>query len=128
MKNLFLSVVLFAFALSPALSDTTDSLSTKDIEVNAIRLSETVTVDGILSESVWHNGCCVSEFTQREPDEWAEATEKTEVRVAYDDDALYVGARMYDSAPDSIIARLGRRDEWPSERSGDRCWAPKHCS
>jgi hypothetical protein len=32
------------------------------------------------------------------------------VRVAYDDDALYVGARMYDPAPDSILARLTRRD------------------
>ena len=114
MKRLLLSVLVFAAALNICYGDSVDSLSMEEIEVQAIRLEETVTVDGILSESVWHNGCCVTEFTQREPDEWAEATEKTEVRIAYDDDALYVGARMYDSAPDSIIARLGRRDEWPS--------------
>ncbi|UCE19186.1 MAG: carbohydrate binding family 9 domain-containing protein, partial [Gemmatimonadota bacterium] len=114
MKRLFLSVVVFAVALNVCYGDSVDSLSMKDIEVQAIRLSEEVIVDGVLSESVWHNGYCITEFTQREPDEWAEATEKTEVRIAYDDDALYVGARMYDSAPDSIIARLGRRDQWPS--------------
>ena len=36
--------------------------------------------------------------------------ERTDVRILYDDDALYVGARLYDSAPDSVVALLARRD------------------
>ena len=111
MKKGIVSLLLIFTVFGVTLSDT---LSTKEIEVQAIRIEESMVIDGILSESVWHNGCDICDFTQREPDEGAEPTEKTEVRVAYDDEALYVGARMYDSAPDSIIARLGRRDEWPS--------------
>jgi hypothetical protein len=38
------------------------------------------------------------------------ASERTEIRVLYDDEALYFGAMMYDSEPDRIVARLSRRD------------------
>ena len=47
---------------------------------------------------------------QRDPVEGAAPSESTAVFVAYDDDAVYIAARLYDSAPDSILARLGRRD------------------
>ncbi len=87
-----------------------DDLTDEKLAVKAIRLNESVVVDGVLSESIWKNGNGVNKFRQRDPIEGAEPTEKTEVRVAYDDHAIYVGARMYDSAPDSIIARLARRD------------------
>jgi len=79
---------------------------------NAIRCNEQIIVDGILTESIWKNGCCVNKFTQRDPNEGKPATQKTEVRVAYDDQALYIGARLYDSNPDSIVARLGRKDDF----------------
>ena len=52
----------------------------------------------------------VADFTQRDPDQGVPPSQRTEVRVAYDDDAIYVGARMYDTAPDSVVARLARRD------------------
>jgi len=82
--------------------------------VKAVRAAEKITIDGLLDENVWHITHCVSDFVQREPVEFSNPTEKTEVRVVYDDEAIYVGARLYDSAPDSIVARLGRRDSWPS--------------
>ena len=109
--------VIFSLLVIPAVlygSAFCDSLSVGNVEIKAVRLNEPVIVDGILSEPVWHNGGELCDFTQREPDEGGEATERTEIRIAYDDDALYVGARMHDSAPDSIIARMGRRDEWVS--------------
>ena len=80
--------------------------------VRATRLAEPVTIDGRLSEGVWSNDLAVSDFRQREPSEGAPASEATEVRLAYDDAAIYVGARMRDSDPGSIVARLGRRDSW----------------
>lgn len=92
------------------LADTPDAQPTTTIQVHALRLTETIAVDGVLSETVWQNGSGISQFKQRDPNENTEPTEKTVVHVAYDDAALYVAARMYDSAPDSIIARLGRRD------------------
>ncbi len=80
------------------------------LTVEAVRVSGAMTVDGVRAEDDWSRATTVSGFTQRDPDEYAAPTEQTEVRVAYDDAALYVYARMYDSSPDSIVARLGRRD------------------
>ena len=78
--------------------------------IRAVRLGGRVIVDGVLSEPVWSDGPACTTFVQRIPREGKPATLRTEVRVAYDDDALYIGARMYDPAPDSILARLARRD------------------
>jgi hypothetical protein len=80
------------------------------LTVEASRLNREFTLDGILSESDWAAAKPAAEFTQREPLEGAPATEQTEVRVLYDNDALYVGARLYDSRPDSVKAQLARRD------------------
>ena len=79
-------------------------------EVPAYRLNHPVKLDGILSEQVWQNPG-VTGFTQRDPHEGKPATEKTVVWVAYDDEAIYAAARMFDSSPDSIVALLGRRDK-----------------
>jgi len=78
--------------------------------VHAVRLDEPVQIDGVLDEPVWDNEFGYSNFTQLNPLEGVEPSEKTVIRIAYDDEALYIGARMYDSAPDSIVARLSRRD------------------
>ena len=78
--------------------------------LEAIRISEKINIDGYLSESIW-KGSGITEFVQRDPVEGQQPTQKTEVWVAYDNEAIYVAAKLYDSSPDSIIARLARRDE-----------------
>jgi hypothetical protein len=79
--------------------------------VHAVRVENSgIVLDGILTEAGWFTATPVSDFTQREPDEGAAATERTEVRVLYDDNAVYVGARLYDQHPDSVLAQLARRD------------------
>ncbi len=79
-------------------------------KVHAARASGEITLDGQLGEAMWADAPPISGFIQREPDEGAPASESTEVRVLYDDDALYIGARLHDSRPDSIQAQLARRD------------------
>ena len=122
---------LFTFAASLILSGTAygaDSLATKATTspvvngagvasarnshppVVAVRLSEAISVDGQLNEPVWQNGNAITEFKQRDPHEGGTPSQKTEVRLVYDDDALYVGARCYDTAPESLLVRLSRRD------------------
>jgi hypothetical protein len=87
------------------------SISAQDkISVQAVRLQDPVVVDGDLSEAVWRTAPPVSGFRQLQPAEGAPASQETVVRVAYDDNAIYIGADMHDSASDSIVARLGRRD------------------
>ncbi len=85
--------------------------------VVAVRIAEPVTIDGALTEAVWQNGHAATDFKQIDPVEGANPSQRTEVRVGYDDDALYVGARCYDTSPDSILIRLSRRDDTiPADR------------
>ena len=67
-------------------------------------------IDGVLDEATWAAAVAVSHFLQREPDEGAPATERTEVRILRDDDNLYLGFRCFDSEPEQIIATVMRRD------------------
>ena len=79
--------------------------------VQAIRATTPIVVDGQLNDEVWLRAPAATEFTQREPDEGKPATEATELRIAYDDTALYVGARLKDREPARIARQLARRDQ-----------------
>ncbi len=87
-----------------------DSASALPLCVHAARLTGPVTVDGVLDEAIWQTAEPATRFLQRDPVEGVAPSQKSEVRIAYDDEAIYVGARLYDTAPDSILARLSRRD------------------
>ena len=78
--------------------------------VTAVRAAERIAVDGRLDERDWERAVPAKDFLQKEPDEGKPATEATEVRFLYDEDAIYVGARMFDSEPSRIAKRLTRRD------------------
>jgi hypothetical protein len=82
--------------------------STKNIVSS--RTSESISIDGFLTERSWSGAVQVSGFMQFDPDEGAIATEETSVRVLYDDDALYIGVICYDSNPELIVHQLTRRD------------------
>ena len=70
-----------------------------------------ILLDGRLEESAWTAATPITEFTQFDPDEGKPASERTEVRFLFDDEALYVGARMFDAAgAKGVTTRLVRRD------------------
>lgn len=79
----------------------------------ASRAAGAIALDGRLSEEAWLLARPADGFLQREPDEGKPATERTELRVVYDSEALYVGARMFDREPGRIVRRLVRRDTDP---------------
>jgi hypothetical protein len=79
--------------------------------IQAVRAQEPIILDGMLNETAWM-GKGYSGFIQVEPKEGEPATEKTVVWVAYDDKAIYILARLYDSEPEQIVGRLGRRDDF----------------
>ena len=68
-----------------------------------------IRVDGRLDDEAWQNASPITDFIQKEPVEGVAPTDAMEVRLAYDDDVLYVGARM-SSTDGRIQAPLGRRD------------------
>jgi hypothetical protein len=74
----------------------------------AQRAALPVQVDGRLDEPVWRQAMQVTEFTQRDPQEGQPSSQRTEVRIAFDENAIYVGARLFDT--ESVSTRLGRRD------------------
>ncbi|MDP3910696.1 MAG: DUF5916 domain-containing protein [Gemmatimonadales bacterium] len=84
-------------------------------EVRAVPVQEPIRIDGRLDEALWQTAPIAHGFRQSEPREGEPATQRTEVRFAFDDAAIYVGARMYDdSGSRGVRTRLVRRDADPS--------------
>jgi hypothetical protein len=73
--------------------------------------SAAIAIDGRLDEAVWANAAAAGDFIVHEPNAGAPSAQRTEARVVYGPDAIHIGMRMYDSAPDSIVAMLARRDQ-----------------
>ena len=69
-------------------------------------------IDGNLNDPVWSDIRPITDFVQEDPDNMAEPTENTEVYITYDDHALYVAARLYDSEPSDIARQLASKDDW----------------
>lgn len=78
--------------------------------VEAQRVYQAPDIDGNLNDRAWERAQVVSDFKQYSPDYGNIPRQKTEVRIVYDNRAVYIGAIMYDSAPDSILRQLGTRD------------------
>jgi hypothetical protein len=78
--------------------------------VTAMRVTETITLDGRLSEPAWEQAVPATDFIQKLPDNGAPSTERTEVRFLYDEDNLYVGVACFDSQPDMIVVKDLRED------------------
>ncbi|MCP4654116.1 MAG: carbohydrate binding family 9 domain-containing protein [bacterium] len=83
-----------------------------DFTIEAQLLSEAPVIDGHMNEKVWEEAALVSELVQIEPDAGAPATERTEVRIGYDERKLYIGARCYQSEPEKIVAVSMNRDSY----------------
>lgn len=91
------------------------------LSVQAVRIETPPRIDGILDEPLWQQESPVTEFIQYNPDEGKPASERSEIRVLYDNEALYFGCMFYDSEPDKIVSRLTRRDdEIESDRASIR--------
>jgi hypothetical protein len=68
-------------------------------------------LDGRLGEAAWSEAPVATGFIQRQPNEGQRAVHQTDVRILFDDEAIYVGARMHDPDPRSIARQMTRRDE-----------------
>lgn len=92
-------------------SGAADTIQADGLTMNAQRVEPgTINIDGILDEIAWEEMDGATGFIQRTPNPGDPATEKSIIRVLYDDSAIYIGARLYDSEPDSIAASLFRKD------------------
>ncbi|WP_426090955.1 DUF5916 domain-containing protein [Flavobacterium sp. DSR3-2] len=77
-------------------------------------ISEKIEVDGNLDETIWQSAAVASDFIMFEPDNGKTIPEnkKTEIRVLYDNDAIYIGALMLDDNPKKILREITQRDNF----------------
>jgi hypothetical protein len=68
-------------------------------------------INGVLDEQAWQEGEWIDDFTQFEPYNGSAPSQRTEFKILFDEDNLYVAIKAYDTSPDSIVNRLTRRDQ-----------------
>jgi hypothetical protein len=110
------TILLLALALgAPAAADsvTVGPFSADpDAPIQSLRIpdGERIRIDGVLDEAVWALAIPVTDFTQQDPVEGGVPSERTEIRILHDRDALYIGATFFDSDPRGIIGHQRRRN------------------
>ncbi len=102
---------------TPASDSSHDSVPAGGARVlEARETREAIIVDGRLDEPAWLAAPAAAGFTQSEPRTGEAASERTEVRVLYDDERLYVGAYLHDRAPEAIVVNDIRKDFNPEQQ------------
>jgi hypothetical protein len=86
-----------------------DTIKRKEYEI--LRATKTPKIDGVFDDAAWMNANSANTFLQNYPLEKGQVSQQTEVKLVYDNTAIYVAAKLYDTAPDSIRRQLGNRDD-----------------
>ncbi|WKK64725.1 DUF5916 domain-containing protein [Lutimonas zeaxanthinifaciens] len=104
------TIFLFCFFIS--VLSIQAQIERKELLTN--RVTETPVIDGKLDEKAWENAETAKDFVMFEPGDGDKEPEdqKTEVKIIYDNSAIYVGAYLYDSNPDKILRQLSERDNF----------------
>jgi len=114
-KKSLITLLIFLNSLS-VLTAQSEKIPFDDKIAFASRIFSPPEIDGYINDSVWFNAIPVTDFLQEEPLPGSLPSFKTEVRILYDDENLYVSFMCYDDEPEKIIARELKLDgKW----SGD---------
>ena len=109
-------LILFAFYCSSYAQESQNSKTKKIYNTKSIENSAAPGIDGNLDETIWDTVEWAGDFIENEPDENTAPSELTQFKIIYDEKNLYVALRAFDSAPDSIVKRLSRRDGFEGDR------------
>lgn len=107
------AIVILISLIFPIISSFANTLKKPPNEkrvLNAFRVNESIKIDGILGEEAWNDAIAADDFIQYEPFNGSFPSEKTSVKILYDDNALYIGATLFDDEPNLIYRELGQRD------------------
>ncbi|HKL89283.1 MAG TPA: DUF5916 domain-containing protein, partial [Salinibacter sp.] len=104
-------LVLVLTLLLPVTAPHDSSQKTSSAALPAARIESSITLDGQLAEPQWTGTPTATDFRQLTPRQGAAPSQRTAVHVVYGEEALYVGAMLYDEHPERIQARLTRRDQ-----------------
>ncbi len=108
MRRLLMLIVLSGFFV-PSFSKQDTIYSKKTYTTAEVQIPPQI--DGWLNDEAWNTVPWEGGFQMYEPYDDRPPTQETQFKVMYDRDHIYVGIRAFDSAPDSIVSQLTRRDE-----------------
>src|SRR5690349_7208568 len=104
MKKALLTILLLHNISSPEpIRAQTNDGPTEKYRYRATRVETPPLVDGDLSDVIWEKADVIDQMIQQEPNNGAPATEKTELRMVYDAEALYISAYCFDSEPSGVV-------------------------
>ena len=109
-KNIIAYFILFSTIYSINEDINPDSLRYK--VAMASRCKEPPIIDGVLEDLSWDFATPIDDFLQIEPVEFSQPSEKTIIKILFDDNALYISFNNFDSKPEKIRAPLTRRDAY----------------
>ena len=110
LMNFSIRVFLFSCSIILCSVATLHSQTYQKKALSAKRIENAPRIDGDLSDKAWQSAQIAKDFVTFSPYPDKQAFQKTEVKVLYDDESLYIGAYMYDNSPDSILKQLTVRD------------------
>lgn len=110
-ENMRSVVVTFVTLFVPVFAVASTRAPAMAVDAVAIPADRPVLVDGKLTEDIWEQAPSINEFVQRDPAEGSAPSQRTDARIAYDDTALYVAVRAFDTEPHRIVGMLTRRDQ-----------------
>ena len=113
MRTPVLLAVILALPVQSAASASPEQVAV------ATRTPRPPKIDGNLSDPVWGRAVPFTDFTQQSPDEGEKPSQRTEVRILYDNHAIYFGIRCFDTDPKTIVATSTRRDR---DAHSDAIW------
>ena len=127
MKNIFIPFLIYSTIMAGEPSSTKrgvveDFTQLKYKVATATRTKTPPVIDGIINDEEWEQAVLIEKFLQHEPYNLELPSFKTEVRIIYDDNYLYVSFVNFDSNSEKIMKTMGRRDDWGLFYQGNSDW------
>ncbi len=114
MKRILSLFFSLFFILSGVIGQTSEKKQYK-----AVKLTVAPKIDGVLDDEAWEkDGTWTDDFTQYEPFNGRDASQRTEFKILFDDNNIYAAFRALDTSPDSIVRRMTRRDHTDGDLVG----------
>ncbi|CAL65127.1 DUF5916 domain-containing protein [Christiangramia forsetii] len=91
------------------------SFAKRTYSTTSVKNLDPIKIDGLIEDSAWNSVDWTSNFIEWEPDNSTPPSQQTKMKIVYDEKNLYVAFRCYESNPENIVQRMGRRDDFPGD-------------
>jgi len=105
LTNKLFTFLLLVISTSVCAQENISTASAASKSIEMVKLNQEPEIDGILDDEVWQQARVITDFYQTTPIEFAMPSQDTEVRIFYTEDAIYVGAKMFEDDPELITAQ-----------------------